>query len=86
MKTFSQFISEVTLAAGEHYGSKGYQDAVLKARQKRKDLEAATRKANADAARADFRSGFMRGRNKEGKDGIFNKDPKTGKYTEFVPY
>lgn len=88
MKTFSQFFaeSEVRGSFDADPGSEEYQDALRKARQKRKDLEAAKLKADADAARNDFRSGFMRGRNKEGKDGIFNKDPETGKYTEFVPY
>lgn len=86
MKTFSQFFveSEVRGAFDSDPGSKKYQDALMKARQKNKNEKAAQNIANADAARTDMAKGIMRG-SKNGVSGHFKYNQATKRFDIFVP-
>jgi len=84
MKTFSQFISEVTLGKGEHYGRPEYQKRLYDERAKQEEENRKNRTSDANQAREDLKAGFMRG-SKGGRKGKFYKDAVTGKYTVFKP-
>lgn len=84
MKTFSQFISEVTLGAGENYGSKSYQRRLENERIEKQKEKREKNKSDVEQTRKDRASGIMRGA-KNGKSGHFKFNTVTKRFDIFVP-
>lgn len=84
MKTFSQFISEVTLQKGETYGSPEYQRRKREEEENQRKEKAAQNRADTEAARKDRAKGIMRG-SKDGVSGYFKYNQATKRFDIFVP-
>jgi len=84
MKTFSQFISEVTLRKGEHYGHPEYQKRLDDERKKKKSEKKLKIISDTEKARRDREEGVMRG-SEDGVPGHFKFNTVTKRFDIFVP-